>query len=148
MVAAYYVVFTLLAVILSYLYFHYRKACCFEIRNKPIKGILLVRTDLKMSKGKLVSQGLHAAYAAGQADRNNLLCRLWQTFGYKKVSLQVPDLATMKNLVSQFKRQKIPTYPIIDAGRTQVEPNTWTVTFVGPYYEDEIDKITGGLKLL
>ena len=30
-----------------------------------------------------------------------------------------------------------------DAGRTQLEPNTFTVVAIGPDKEDRIDKITG-----
>jgi PTH2 family peptidyl-tRNA hydrolase len=37
---------------------------------------------------------------------------------------------------------------VIDAGRTEVEPNTCTCLAIGPHKSSEIDKITGELKLL
>ena len=40
------------------------------------------------------------------------------------------------------------TSTVRDAGRTQLDPGTRTVAAVGPGPSVEIDRITGGLKLL
>ena len=37
---------------------------------------------------------------------------------------------------------------VTDAGHTQVDPGTNTVGWIGPAVDSEIDKITGGYKLL
>ena len=37
---------------------------------------------------------------------------------------------------------------ITDAGRTQIEPGSQTCVGIGPAPESEIDKVTGGLKML
>ncbi|OAG31933.1 peptidyl-tRNA hydrolase, PTH2 family [Nematocida displodere] len=116
-------------------------------RDEPIKAILLLRTDLEMQKGKAVAQAMHAAYAAGYHAQNTPLEKEWAKYGFKKVALRVGSEDEMKELVSQFKKRDIPVYPVVDAGRTQVAPNTWTVTMVGPYYESDIDQVTGHLRL-
>ena len=43
---------------------------------------------------------------------------------------------------------KIVSYIVRDAGRTEVEPNTCTCCAIGPNTVSEIDKITGKLSLL
>lgn len=116
--------------------------------SRPVKGILLVRTDLNMSTGKIVAQAMHSAYQAGTKANECPIFSSWAASGFKKVSLRVKTEEEMKNLCESLKNNGIPLYPIIDAGRTQIPSSTWTVTFAGPHYEDEIDKITGHLKLL
>ena len=37
---------------------------------------------------------------------------------------------------------------LADAGRTQIEPGSQTCVGIGPAPESEIDKVTGGLKML
>ncbi|EIJ88389.1 peptidyl-tRNA hydrolase, PTH2 family [Nematocida parisii] len=115
-------------------------------RNRPVKGVLVVRNDLKMGKGKIVSQAMHAAYQA--ATQDNPLNSVWKYNGFKKTSLKANTKEELDAIVEQVEAQHIPYTSIVDAGRTQVEPNTHTVTFIGPWYEDEIDLITGNLKLL
>lgn len=117
-----------------------------SLSKKPVKGVLLVRNDLKMGKGKIVAQAMHAAYAAAQ--KESPLETEWKYCGFKKVSLRVEGEEEMNKIIEKLKKESIPYNTIIDAGRTQVEPNTHTVTFVGPAYEEDIDRITGDLKLL
>ncbi|EHY64574.1 peptidyl-tRNA hydrolase 2 [Nematocida ausubeli] len=115
-------------------------------RTRPVKGVLVVRNDLKMGKGKIVAQAMHAAYQA--ATQENPLNSIWKYNGFKKTSLKVETEEELKEIVRKVKQLRIPYTSIIDAGRTQVEPNTHTVTFIGPWYEDEIDVVTGHLRLL
>ncbi|KAI5159734.1 peptidyl-tRNA hydrolase, PTH2 family [Nematocida ausubeli] len=115
-------------------------------RTRPVKGVLVVRNDLKMGKGKIVAQAMHAAYQA--ATQENPLNSIWKYNGFKKTSLKVETEEELKEIIRKVKQLKIPYTSIIDAGRTQVEPNTHTVTFIGPWYEDEIDVVTGHLRLL
>ena len=42
----------------------------------------------------------------------------------------------------------IPAVIVRDAGRTQIPSNSLTVAAIGPALVDDIDKITGHLKLL
>ncbi|KAI5181923.1 peptidyl-tRNA hydrolase, PTH2 family [Nematocida sp. AWRm80] len=138
--------FWLLVVIVVLLLFYLRKKEV--IRTEPVKAVLLVRNDLKMNKGKIVAQGMHAAYSMGRNRKSIGMIKIWRIFGFKKVALKVEGEEEMKRLYMEFRRNNIPVYKVIDAGRTQVEPGTWTVTLAGPYYESDIDRISGHLKLL
>lgn len=42
----------------------------------------------------------------------------------------------------------IPSFMVTDAGRTQIAPNTRTVLALGPAAVDELDAVTGHLKLM
>lgn len=116
-------------------------------KSGPVKSVLLVRADLKMTKGKAIAQAMHAAYAAGKAEENTDVIQAWEKGGHKKVSLRVASEKEMKHITQQARNASIPVHPIRDAGKTQVDPNTWTVTFIGPYYESVIDALTGHLSL-
>lgn len=116
-------------------------------KSGAVKSVLLVRADLKMTKGKAIAQAMHAAYAAGKAEVNTDVIQAWEKGGHKKVSLKVTSEQEMKHITQQAINASIPVYPIHDAGKTQVAPNTWTVTFIGPYYESVIDALTGHLGL-
>lgn len=137
-----------LIVYVMYLLYCKYSVCLYRVvtSDSPVKGVLLVRNDLKMGKGKIVAQAMHAAYSA--AKRPSALSSRWGQNGFKKVSLKVESEEHMKALLKEISRANIPFSKIIDAGRTQVEPNTLTVAFVGPWFEDQIDRITGSLPLL
>ncbi|KAI5190139.1 peptidyl-tRNA hydrolase, PTH2 family [Nematocida sp. AWRm77] len=119
-----------------------------KLKDEPIKAVLLVRKDIPMTKGKITAQAMHAAYAAGCVSHSNRLAQKWKKYGFKKVSLQVQSEAEMQDITEKAEKEGISVFPVTDAGRTQVEPNTWTVTLIGPYYESDLNKITGQLKLL
>lgn len=111
------------------------------------KQCIIVRDDLKLSKGKLAVQVAHAAVSASEwADRSTL--EKWKEGGQKKVVLRVPDTRGLFELKEIARRQNIATALIQDAGLTEVKPGTITVLGIGPAKEEELDKITGNLKLL
>ena len=64
------------------------------------------------------------------------------------MTLQVADEEAMLDLYQRAKEVGVPTYIVVDAGRTQVAPNSRTVMAVGPALEDQVNQVTGGLKLL
>jgi len=116
-------------------------------RNGKIKGVLLVRKDLKMTPGKVAAQAMHAAYSAGMEANRKKSMSLWNSGCPTKLALKVSSKEEMKDITDKCISQNIPVFKIFDAGRTQVEPNSWTVSFIGPCYESEIDSITGHLSL-
>ena len=92
---------------------------------------MVVRTDIKMGKGKIAAQCCHAAIGAyKQADK-------------AKISLQ--DLYNLRELA---RAHGVAYYLVTDAGRTQLPKSTVTVLGLGPDEDDVLDKITGDLKLL
>mmetsp|Transcript_36274 Transcript_36274/g.43809 ORF Transcript_36274/g.43809 Transcript_36274/m.43809 type:complete len:177 (+) Transcript_36274:170-700(+) len=115
------------------------------------KMILCVRNDLKMSKGKIAAQCSHATlglYEEVQDLRYFHLIEHWQSQGQAKVAIKVEDEKEMLEIEAKARQAGIETYIVVDAGRTQIAPNSRTVLALGPAPKDELDAVTGHLKLL
>jgi PTH2 family peptidyl-tRNA hydrolase len=112
-----------------------------------MKQVILIRTDLKMNKGKTASQSAHASIAAFlKADLKSQ--KKWLDEGMKKVVLKVSDEKELKEFHKLAKREKLPCEIITDAGMTQIKSGTLTALGIGPVEDRKVDKITGKLKLL
>lgn len=120
-----------------------------EEEEEEYKLVLIVRTDLKMSPGKVASQCVHAALGAfrriGYIDFN--LCQKWQMQGEKTVCLKCNDVAEVNRLCAEAERAGLVVYAVHDAGRTEVEPGTRTVVAIGPNTKTKVDAVTGKLRL-
>ena len=112
-----------------------------------LKQVILVRTDLKLPKGKLAAQAAHASVdAVLKSDKK--IVNEWRDEGMAKIVLKVKD---EKELVSFFQKAKdndLVASLITDAGRTVVAPGTKTCVGIGPDEEEKIDKLTSKLTLL
>lgn len=112
-----------------------------------LKQTIIVRSDLKLPKGKLAAQVSHASVDC-VLESDKRIVDEWRSEGMKKVVLKVESIA---ELIS-FKKKAIATglvcCMITDAGKTVVEPGTITCIGIGPADEDVIDKITKDLKML
>ncbi len=113
------------------------------------KQVILMRTDLQMSKGKIAAQTGHAVIEAflktqKQSPEN---VQEWLSSGAEKVVLKI---SSEKELLEFFEKLKklFPCALIKDAGHTQVESGTPTCIGIGPVKESEINKFTSKLKLL
>jgi PTH2 family peptidyl-tRNA hydrolase len=113
------------------------------------KQVIIMRTDLKMGKGKLVAQGSHACLDAFlKAQRSHPdWAELWHKEGMKKIVLKVDSEAALIAVFEEAKRT-LPAALIIDAGHTQVEPGTKTAVAIGPAPEMDLDRFTSRYKLL
>ncbi len=111
------------------------------------KQVIILRKDLDMDKGKMVSQGAHAAVGALRKINDDVISE-WESEGSKKIVLKVSNLKELKEVENNLKKVKIPYFLVKDAGLTQIKPGTVTALGVGPIEEKKIDKITGKLKLL
>lgn len=111
------------------------------------KQVIVIRKDLKLSKGKLAVQVAHASLDA--YERANPSQRgEWKLCGTKKVVVEVPDLKTMLALHRKALKLGLPCAIIKDAGRTELAPGTVTALGIGPDAEPRVDEVTGELKML
>lgn len=118
--------------------------------KEEYKLVVLVRTDLDMGKGKIAAQVGHAsvecALRAEKKDRKAF--DSWMDCGQRKVVLKVSGKDEMIRYMNEARSCGFYTVLITDAGRTQVEPGSATCIGIGPAPESEVDKVTGGLKML
>ena len=113
-----------------------------------IKQVIVMRTDLGMSTGKMVAQGAHASYGAVRVSSKTNLEQWVETWGTVKIVLRVASQAALTDLRNKAVEAKLAHYLVQDAGLTEVEAGTRTCLAIGPAAEEEIDKITGKLELL
>lgn len=112
--------------------------------------VLVVRNDLKMSKGKIAAQCGHGAVGAYQTavKRSPQLVRAWDQSGCAKVAVKADSKEQLLAIRKHALALNFNVCLIRDAGRTQVEPNSITVLAIGPARVQELDQVTGHLKLL
>ena len=112
------------------------------------KLALIVRSDLGMSKGKIVAQIGHAVVEA------TIKCYTATTFFYKWRTAGETIIAvkatgkTLDAILQIAERKGVNCGSVCDAGKTEVAEGTITVGYVGPDSEAKIDKLIGQLKLL
>lgn len=113
-----------------------------------MKQVIVVRNDLKMSKGKTAAQACHACLGAYK--KNQTLIKLG--FGNKKVKkkviVKVNSLEELFEIKEIAKKNNVPNFMVKDAGRTELPTSTITCLGVGPDTDEIIDKVTQNLKLL
>ena len=103
-----------------------------------MKQVMVVRTDIKMGKGKIAAQCCHAAIGAyKQADKEKI--RKWENEAYAKVVLKAPTLQDLYNLRELARAKGVAYYLVTDAGRTQLPKSTVTVLGLGPDEDDVLD---------
>lgn len=111
------------------------------------KQVIVIRGDLKLSRGKLAAQVAHAALDSYKAaDRKTR--DAWEQEGAKKVVVEVPDLKALGDIKKKAAQAGLPLALIRDAGRTEIPPGTVTCLGIGPEEDKKIDKVTGKLKVL
>lgn len=113
------------------------------------KQAIIIRSDLKMSKGKMAGQSAHASVSAlrkAEARAPDAVSQ-WEEEGQKKIVLKVGSEGELFALFEAMKRE-IPCALIHDAGKTQLEPGTATCFGAGPADESLINKYCKNLKLL
>ena len=119
------------------------------ILSKPqqeYKQCIVIRDDLKLSKGKAAVQAAHASVLsyerASLHDR-----RKWKEQGQKKVALKVPSLSELYEVRANAEKLDLPCAIVEDAGLTEIPPGTVTALGIGPARADVIDKVTKDLDL-
>ncbi|BDC35910.1 MAG: peptidyl-tRNA hydrolase [Candidatus Methanoliparum thermophilum] len=111
------------------------------------KQTIIIRTDLKLSKGKIAVQVAHAAVSSFLKAKFTVR-RQWIKSGQKKIVLKVSSIEELLNLKEIAEGYKLPCSLIQDAGLTEIPPGTITALGIGPSRSSIIDKVTGHLRML
>ena len=128
------------------------------------KQVIVIRKDLNMRKGKMVAQGAHASFLAltdkgfmwwndiGSTDyycfpMDNVI-ETWLACKFTKIVVGVNSEEELHEIYNKAKEAELHCSLVLDAGLTEFKEPTYTAVAVGPAPIEEIDKITGHLKLL
>ena len=113
------------------------------------KQVLVVRADLKMSRGKIAAQAGHAAVSAAEETRKKRpeWWNSWLSEGQCKIAVKVGSEHELLELERMVKKLKLPSALISDRGLTELPPGTLTCLGIGPAPSQQLDKVTGKLAL-
>lgn len=120
-----------------------------NVTMEELKLTLIIRTDLKMTTGKIAAQCSHATLGAYRTANSCNSVRLfnWLSSGEKIVCLRCSSDSELELLKLSAEAVGLSTYFVRDAGKTQVAPSSRTVLAIGPDLSTKIDSITRHLKL-
>jgi len=113
-----------------------------------LKQIIVLRTDLKMRRGKEIAQGAHASMGGMIKYRRNPFTRMWLNGAFAKIAVGIDSENELLALHRRAKEEGVPSYLIQDAGRTEFKGvPTYTAVAIGPGDPEKIKDLTGDLKL-
>ena len=124
-----------------------------------VKQVIVMRSDLGMRKGKMIAQGAHASLKV-ILDRKITIFNVflvikltkdmlsWIKYRFTKICVRVNSEEELFNIYYEAKNEGLPVALIRDAGLTEFKQPTFTCLAIGPAKSEEIDKVTGELKLL
>lgn len=114
------------------------------------KQVIVFRTDLKLSKGKIAAQAGHASVSAAEEARrrHKEWWTAWLSEGQRKIAVKVKNEKALLSLEKLAKELALPYYLVVDKGLTEIPPDTITCLGIGPAPAEKIDRITGRLPLL
>ena len=120
-----------------------------------VRMALIIRQDLRMTKGKIAAQCCHAALSCfrmiatdpAKVSYNPEMTNRWIRRGQAKITLKCPDKETMDEIYAKAISLGVNACVIHDAGRTQIAAGSATVLGLGPAPKPVLDQITGDLKL-
>ncbi|ODQ56404.1 PTH2-domain-containing protein [Saitoella complicata NRRL Y-17804] len=117
--------------------------------SEEAKLVLVVRTDLGMTKGKIAAQCSHATLACYKSllRHNPALLQHWESAGQPKITLQTKDEEEMLVMQAKALSLGLVARVVRDAGRTQIPAGSATVLGVGPGPRSVVDEVTGHLRL-
>jgi len=131
---------------------------------RNVKMVIVMRKDLNMRKGKMVAQGSHAVLGLALKYKWRFLFSwffqgtpiyIWLRKKFTKICVSVDsenelfDKLHMVEYKNENNHANIPYCIIKDAGNTEFHGvPTFTCMAIGPWWADELDTITGDLKLL
>jgi PTH2 family peptidyl-tRNA hydrolase len=138
-----------------------------ESEERKPKQVIVVRSDLKMQRGKEISQGAHASMSfitkrlrlapAPDLGPEGTVFEVvlsdvekeWLFNGrFTKITVKVDSEQALDEIYAQAKAAGLETHLIIDSGLTVFHGvPTKTCLAIGPDWSENIDPITSGLTL-
>lgn len=136
-----------------------------EAERKPPKQVIVVRADLKMQRGKEISQGAHASmsflakrlyrddayhYAKFSLVLSDAELEWLHNGKFTKITVKVDSEAELDAIYEKAKAAKprLEVHLIVDSGLTVFHGvPTKTCLAIGPDWPEKIDAITGTLGL-
>lgn len=133
---------------------------------KKIKQVIVMRTDLNMRKGKMVAQGAHASLKAildlailEQISPYTIEMKIeykaesalkfWLEDKFTKICVGVSSEKELLEIYQKAKDNGMICSLIKDAGLTEFDGvATYTCCAIGPAFEEDVNELTGHLKLL
>ena len=135
-----------------------------------VKQVVVVRRDLNMRTGKIAAQSAHASisFLTTRLTKSTMIHNLlylpsrlfeyklrlsivereWLKSGFAKIVAQVSSEEELLDIEKKAREAGLTVHLITDSGHTEFHGvPTRTCLAIGPNYSDEIDKITGHLKL-
>ena len=114
-----------------------------------MKQIIILRKDLNMRKGKMVAQGAHASLSSVLENLDHPSVKQWLSSKFTKVTVSVNSEEELKEVYENAKKAGLIASLIVDEGLTEFHGiKTPTAVAVGPASPEELEPITGALKLL
>lgn len=131
-----------------------------------VKQVIIIRKDLNMRKGKMIAQACHASMKVILdlmrtdnfpnkftekilAYKENSPLQMWLDGLFTKICLGCDSEEELLKYYELSKSKGIICALITDSGLTEFHNKpTNTCIAIGPYYSEDIDEITGHLKLL
>lgn|SRR5574337_178191 len=124
--------------------------------EREAKQVIVINKSLNMRKGKMVAQGSHASLGVIlDIQRGTILVNdmsavnSWLEGQFSKICVSVDSEQELMEVYGKALQAKLPVKLITDSGRTEFHGvPTRTCLAIGPAWADEVDRITGDLKLL
>lgn len=113
-----------------------------------LKQVIIIRKDLNMRKGKCVAQGCHACLGAFLDTPEDIINQWRNGYNGIKICVGVESEAELIAIFEKAKAAELPCYLVKDIGLTEFKEPTYTAVAIGPAKDEEINLITGELKLL
>lgn len=120
----------------------------FSRNPEDYKQVIVVRTDLKMRRGKEIAQGAHASMLSLISHRYDFRIRRWLKGPFTKIAVCIESEEALQELIQKARLEHYIVAPIVDSGKTEFKGiPTLTCAAFGPDSKERMDALTGHLKL-